>query len=97
MFAFFGSPANPARLGVKLPRSAPLALSFASVKPSGYGLGRSGWVTVMLEEKEVPERELLREWIVESYCTIAPKRLSHLLAQEPGQHRPPRTTDPENP
>ncbi|MEO8897951.1 MAG: MmcQ/YjbR family DNA-binding protein [Candidatus Dormibacter sp.] len=79
VFAFFGSPAHPPRLGIKLPRSTSFALRCGSVTPSGYGLGRSGWVTVSLDSDDIPERELLRDWIVESYCTIAPKRLSKLL------------------
>ena len=40
----------------------------------GYGLGRSGWVTVPLRAPGMT-LDLLRDWIEESYRIVAPKRL----------------------
>jgi len=51
----------------------PLMLPFA--KPTGYGLGKSGWVSASFTAKERPPLDLLREWIDESYRAIAPKKL----------------------
>ncbi|MBV8301607.1 MAG: MmcQ/YjbR family DNA-binding protein [Candidatus Dormibacteraeota bacterium] len=79
VFVFFGSAARPKTMGVKLPDSAPYALSLSCCEPAGYGLGRSGWVTVHCDGNGAPDTELLHEWIVESYCAVAPKRLSASL------------------
>ncbi|MPY58711.1 MmcQ/YjbR family DNA-binding protein [Streptomyces spongiae] len=51
------------------------ALTCPGAEPAGYGLGRSGWVRIPLEEKGAPEAELLCDWVEESYRVIAPKRL----------------------
>ena len=81
VFVFFGSATRPLAVGVKLPRSAPSRLP-AVRRASGYGLGRHGWVTVHLDGPDAPEDDLVRDWIVESYCTIAPKKLAGLLVAE---------------
>ncbi len=67
-----GSPDGPG-FTVKLPNSQPMALAQPGVTPTGYGLGRAGWVTVRLAECELPD-EVLREWVLESYRAIAPKK-----------------------
>ena len=79
VFVFFGSATRPLSVGVKLPRSAPFALSLPCAEPSGYGLGRHSWVTVHLDGDDAPDSELVHDWIVESYCAIAPKKLVALL------------------
>ncbi|EME99573.1 MmcQ/YjbR family DNA-binding protein [Streptomyces mobaraensis NBRC 13819 = DSM 40847] len=50
------------------------ALAVPGAAPTGYGLGRSGWVSVPLVAGGAPV-ELLCDWVEESYRTIAPKRL----------------------
>ncbi len=60
--------------GVKLPESHGHALALDGVRPSGYGLGRSGWVTVPLTGTP-PETEVLLDWVEESYRAVAPKKL----------------------
>ena len=45
IFAFYGSADEPG-LTVKLPDSADHALSFGGAEPTGYGLGRHGWVSI---------------------------------------------------
>ncbi|AQZ68075.1 DifB protein [[Actinomadura] parvosata subsp. kistnae] len=49
------------------------ALTVEGARPSGYGLGKAGWVTVPFLA-ELPETEVLLDWVEESYRTIAPKR-----------------------
>jgi len=74
VFAFFGvAESDDAGMGVKLPASQPLALAQPGVKPSAYGLGKAGWVSVRFAEAGLPA-EVLREWIDESYRAVAPKR-----------------------
>jgi predicted DNA-binding protein (MmcQ/YjbR family) len=73
IFVFFGGPAS-AQMTVKLVESHAHALSIEGARPSAYGLGSSGWVTVPLDADGV-DVGLLREWVEESYRVVAPKRL----------------------
>ena len=59
---------------MKLDRSLGYALTLSFVKPMGYGLGRAGWVGIQIEKGDVP-LDVLREWVVESYELIAPRKL----------------------
>lgn len=59
----------------KLPHSMVEALTLPNTRPTGYGLGKAGWVSARFEEgAEVPEA-MLRDWILESYRAVAPKKL----------------------
>ena len=58
-------------------------MSLDSCAPTGYGLGKAGWVTIRLEHPDAPEAELLLDWLEESYRAVAPKRLVARLEQEP--------------
>jgi len=74
IFVFFGTDgSDEPGLGMKLNSSQPLALAQPGVAPSGYGLGKAGWVSIRLND-EMPY-EMLREWIEESYRVVAPKTL----------------------
>jgi predicted DNA-binding protein (MmcQ/YjbR family) len=73
IFVFFGGPSS-SQLTVKLAESHAHALSIDGARPSAYGLGKSGWVTVPLDADGV-DPALLRDWIEESYRIVAPKRL----------------------
>jgi predicted DNA-binding protein (MmcQ/YjbR family) len=75
IFAFLGMVDGKFRLGVKLTHSNEAALGMPSVEPSGYGLGRAGWVTVWVKKPGQPPVDLLKAWIDESYRTVAPKKL----------------------
>ena len=66
-------------LSVKLPVSRDFALIFDFAEPTGYGLGRSGWITATLAAGDAADRDLLKRWIDESYRAIAPKRLGKLV------------------
>jgi predicted DNA-binding protein (MmcQ/YjbR family) len=82
VFAFFGTPGtDEPGFGVKLPQSNAVALAQPGVTPTGYGLGKAGWVSIGLTS-EMPF-EMLREWIDESYRTIAAKRLSTPRVDQP--------------
>ena len=63
-------------LTVKLPASSEAALDLPFVKPTGYGLGKSGWVTATFGPSDHPPADILKAWIVESYRAVAPKRLA---------------------
>jgi predicted DNA-binding protein (MmcQ/YjbR family) len=78
IFVFFGVESDldtKFGLGVKLPVSAVDVLSLPFAEPSGYGLGKSGWVTLrFLPDDQLP-LDMLQRWILESYRAIAPKKL----------------------
>jgi predicted DNA-binding protein (MmcQ/YjbR family) len=62
-------------LSVKLPGSRDVALDLPFAEPTGYGLGKSGWVTARFATAADVPLDLLRGWIAESYRAIAPKKL----------------------
>ena len=76
IFVFMGRDRESLRVTVKLPRSYGAALLAPFVKPTGYGLGKSGWVTATFAARERVPLDILRDWIDESYRAIAPKKLS---------------------
>lgn len=76
VFVFLGrdDAPEPRRITVKLVESHGHALSIAGAQPTGYGLGRAGWVTVPLAADGI-DLDLLRDWVEESYRIVAPERL----------------------
>jgi predicted DNA-binding protein (MmcQ/YjbR family) len=62
-------------LSVKLPTSHVEALTLPNAAPTGYGLGKSGWVTLTLSPGDRPDINQLLAWVEESYRAIAPKKL----------------------
>jgi predicted DNA-binding protein (MmcQ/YjbR family) len=70
IFVFLG--ATGPTITVKLVESHPHALSVEGAAPTGYGLGRAGWVTVPIADLPFAT---LRDWVEESYRIVAPKRL----------------------
>lgn len=83
IFVFLGPAAGDRPLGVTLklvrPERHEHALFLPGAAPAGYGLGRSGWVRLPLEEEGAPPAGLLCEWAEESCRAIAPRRLVALL------------------
>jgi len=62
-------------LSVKLPVSGKFALTLPFASPTGYGLGKSGWVTARFETDDDVPIDRLREWIDESFRAVAPKKV----------------------
>ena len=75
IFVFVGVHEKQLGITVKLPDSREFALHFEWAEPTGYGLGKAGWVSARFPlGSEVPV-DLVEEWIDESYRAIAPKTL----------------------
>ena len=75
IFFFLGMDDGALRCTVKLPDSGEAALSmFRFCEPTGYGLGKSGWVSARFEKGEDVPLPMLVEWLEESYRAIAPKK-----------------------
>lgn len=73
VFCFMRESASGLSCSFKLPLSAADALDQPFASPTGYGLGKSGWVSSRFEPDEEPPIELLLKWMDESYRAIAPK------------------------
>jgi predicted DNA-binding protein (MmcQ/YjbR family) len=59
---------------VKLRESEDHALGVRGAEPTGYGLGRAGWVSVPFTGRP-PSLGILCDWVEESYRLVAPKKL----------------------
>lgn len=83
VFLFLSAGEDGLGLSVKLPHTSTMALSLSFAQPTGYGLGKSGWVSATFASRERAPVPLLREWIDESYRAIAPKKLVAALDAPP--------------
>jgi predicted DNA-binding protein (MmcQ/YjbR family) len=84
VFLFLGHDGDDElHLSVKLPGSNALALELPFTSPTGYGLGKSGWVSARFPRGTKVPVDILRQWIDESYRAVAPKRLVATLSEEP--------------
>jgi predicted DNA-binding protein (MmcQ/YjbR family) len=77
---FLGLDDDPSSMGmtVKLDESHEQALAVPGAAPSGYGLGRAGWVTIPFRDT-TPPLAVLKDWIEESYRRVAPRALAEEL------------------
>jgi predicted DNA-binding protein (MmcQ/YjbR family) len=73
-FAYLSLEGDPLSISCKLPQSSGVALMLPFCKPTGYGLGKSGWVSASFENHE-PSIDMLKAWLDESYRAQAPKKL----------------------
>jgi predicted DNA-binding protein (MmcQ/YjbR family) len=74
-FAYLPAAGAEFSLGVKLPYTGEVALDLPYARPTGYGLGKSGWVTFTPSAAEMPSLDRMKDWIDESYRAQAPKKL----------------------
>jgi predicted DNA-binding protein (MmcQ/YjbR family) len=84
-FGYLSIEGEPLSLSCKLPESAAAALMLSFTKPTGYGLGKSGWVTASFSEGDDVPVAMLKEWIDESYRAQAPKKLVASLGGPAGK------------
>src|SRR5207247_7027353 len=88
VFVFLSRPGETLHVTVKLPVSGLIALSLPFTRPTGYGLGKSGWVSATFEARQAPPVEMLQQWIDESYRAVAPKKLVAALPTAHGASIP---------
>ena len=74
-FVFLAAEDEWLKLSVKLPQSHPFALDQPFTEPTGYGLGRAGWVSARFAAGDDIPMDLLTAWVAESFRAIAPKKL----------------------
>lgn len=82
-FAYLSIEGEPFGISCKLPQSNAVALLLPFTEPTGYGLGKSGWVSAKFPPGKKPPVDLLKAWIDESYRAQAPKKLVASLVEKP--------------
>jgi predicted DNA-binding protein (MmcQ/YjbR family) len=73
IFLFLSDDDGGLGLSCKLPQTNQAALMLPFAEPTGYNLGKSGWISARFAAGEEVPLPMLREWIEESYRAIAPK------------------------
>ena len=51
-------------------------------EPTGYGLGRHGWVSVRIGRTPAARWQQVEEWVRTSYTLVAPKKLANQVLAE---------------
>jgi predicted DNA-binding protein (MmcQ/YjbR family) len=71
-------------VSVKLPKeeAAAVVATDPRAEPTGYGLGRHGWVSVTIDDDS--DWRQLEEWVRTSYTLVAPKKLARIVLEEDG-------------
>ncbi|GMQ82113.1 MAG: hypothetical protein BMS9Abin05_1556 [Rhodothermia bacterium] len=85
-FLFMGSEPPTVTFSVKLPHTGELALDLSFTEPTGYGLGKHGWVTARVGPDEDVSLDMIASWLDESYRAIAPKKLVAQLNENDSPH-----------
>jgi predicted DNA-binding protein (MmcQ/YjbR family) len=76
VFLFMHAGPTQLSLSTKLPASSGVALMLPFANPTGYGLGKAGWISATFTREDTPPLEMLCAWIDESYQAIAPAKLA---------------------
>ncbi|MGD9979677.1 MAG: MmcQ/YjbR family DNA-binding protein [Hyphomonadaceae bacterium] len=71
-----GSEGGGFNCSMKLPYRQQEALEIKGAEPTGYGMGKSGWVTFTFGPKAKPPMAKLTDYLDESWRAVAPKKLS---------------------
>jgi predicted DNA-binding protein (MmcQ/YjbR family) len=79
VFLFMSLSEDTLRLSMKLPESRDFALLLPFAQPTGYGLGKSGWITASFNPGDSLPLPMLLDWLDESFCAVAPKKVRLLL------------------
>jgi predicted DNA-binding protein (MmcQ/YjbR family) len=71
-------------ISVKLPKEEAEAVVATDelAEPTGYGLGRHGWVSVKIGKADADRWQQVEEWVRTSYTMVAPKKLAKQVLEE---------------
>jgi predicted DNA-binding protein (MmcQ/YjbR family) len=90
-FLFMGGYADALTVSMKLPFRHEDACARDGATPTGYGLGKSGWVTFSFPKARAKaDFAKLIDYLDESWRAVAPKKLSQAYAQPPAAAKPAR-------
>ena len=74
-------------LTVKLPKeeAAAVVATEPGAEPTGYGLGRHGWVSLPVgDDADEGRWQQVEEWVRTSYTLVAPKSLAKIVLADDG-------------
>ena len=74
-------------VSVKLPKdeAAAVVATDPQAQPTGYGLGRHGWVSIDIgSDADEARWQQVEEWVRTSYTLVAPKTLARVVRAEDG-------------
>jgi predicted DNA-binding protein (MmcQ/YjbR family) len=83
----FSSP-DASGISVKLPKdeAAAVVATDSKAEPTGYGLGRHGWISLTIPATASATRwSEIEEWIRTSYTLVAPNKLARAVLEEDQQ------------
>ncbi len=80
VFLFLTGEGGGFNCSMKLPFRSEEALKIKGAEPTGYGMGKSGWVTFTFSAKAKVPRAKLLDYLDESWRAVAPKKLSAAFA-----------------
>ncbi|HKA87485.1 MAG TPA: MmcQ/YjbR family DNA-binding protein [Haliangiales bacterium] len=84
IFVFINVHEGKLYVTAKLPASGKMALLLPFASPTGYNLGKSGWVSAeFARARDVPV-DMMLAWMDESYRAVAPKKLVDELGSRHG-------------
>lgn len=81
VFVFLSGGAQPGatHVSMKLPLSGKHALELPFCTPTGYGLGKHGWVSARFASDADIPLDLVLGWMDESFRAVAPKTVTRKL------------------
>lgn len=81
-FLFAGVDGRTITLKLARDEATAVVATDLDVVPTGYGLGRSGWVSITLTSRPSAERwREVEEWIRTSFTLVAPKKLARQVLE----------------
>lgn len=85
---FVFSTPDASGISVKLPKeeAAAVAATDPNAEPTGYGLGRHGWISVtILGATDAKRWREIEEWVRTSYTLVAPRKVARAVLEEDEQ------------
>jgi predicted DNA-binding protein (MmcQ/YjbR family) len=83
-FVFSDQAAEHLSLKLSKDEAAAVVATDPDVNPSGYGLGRHGWIALDLVAPDDDRWSQVEEWVRTSFTLVAPKRLARMVLDEDG-------------
>jgi predicted DNA-binding protein (MmcQ/YjbR family) len=79
-FVFTDPEAGAVTVKLSKDEAAALVATDAGASPTGYGLGRHGWVSIEVgSDADAARWQLLEEWVRTSYTLVAPKTRARVV------------------
>ncbi|MGH2652866.1 MAG: MmcQ/YjbR family DNA-binding protein [Actinomycetota bacterium] len=84
-FVFCDAAAKHLSLKLSREEAEAVVATYSAAEPTGYGLGRHGWVSLTVEPDASDERwQQIAEWVRTSYTLVAPRSLARLVLADDG-------------